>query len=61
MVTAIPTVYGWIGGDRPSDVMEQAKQRKAMGFTAVKMNAVESVREFCPTEVDPADEIHPSG
>jgi hypothetical protein len=36
-------VYGWIGGDRPSDVLEQAKERKAQGFTAVKMNAVESV------------------
>jgi galactonate dehydratase len=36
-------VYGWIGGDRPSDVLEQAKARKAQGFTAVKMNAVESL------------------
>lgn len=36
-------VYGWIGGDRPSDVLEAAKKRKAEGFTAVKMNAVESV------------------
>jgi len=36
-------VYGWIGGDRPSDVLEQAKERKAQGFTAVKMNAIESV------------------
>lgn len=36
-------MYGWIGGDRPGDVLEQAKARKAQGFTAVKMNAVESV------------------
>ncbi|KAJ9125497.1 hypothetical protein QFC22_000458 [Naganishia vaughanmartiniae] len=36
-------VYGWIGGDRPGDVLEQAKARKAQGFTAVKMNAVESL------------------
>lgn len=36
-------VYGWIGGDRPSDVLEQAKVRKEQGFTAVKMNAVESL------------------
>ncbi|ORX35417.1 putative mandelate racemase/muconate lactonizing enzyme [Kockovaella imperatae] len=36
-------VYGWIGGDRPSDVLEQAKVRKAQGFTRVKMNATESV------------------
>jgi galactonate dehydratase len=39
-------VYGWIGGDRPSDVLEQAKERKKQGFTAVKMNAVESVSEL---------------
>ncbi|BEJ12621.1 hypothetical protein CspHIS471_0210810 [Cutaneotrichosporon sp. HIS471] len=36
-------VYGWIGGDRPSDVLEQAKARKAQGFTKVKMNATESI------------------
>lgn len=36
-------VYGWIGGDRPSDILEQAKTRKAQGFTKVKMNATESV------------------
>ncbi|KAL5522781.1 hypothetical protein ACEPAG_8799 [Sanghuangporus baumii] len=34
-------VYGWIGGDKPSDVTEGAKNRKAQGFTAVKMNATE--------------------
>lgn len=32
-------VYSWIGGDRPSDVAEQAKQRLDLGFTAIKMNA----------------------
>lgn len=32
-------VYGWIGGDKPSDVIDGAKNRKAQGFTAVKMNA----------------------
>ncbi|ANB15728.1 hypothetical protein AWJ20_3368 [Sugiyamaella lignohabitans] len=37
------SVYGWIGGDRPSDVLEQAKERKAQGFTKVKMNAIESI------------------
>lgn len=36
-------VYGWIGGDRPSDVLEQAKVRKQQGFSAVKMNAVEDL------------------
>ncbi|MEV6580449.1 galactonate dehydratase [Streptomyces sp. NPDC051582] len=32
-------VYSWIGGDRPTDVAQQAAARKAEGFTAVKMNA----------------------
>ena len=30
--------YGWIGGDRPTDVAAAAKERKAQGFKAVKMN-----------------------
>ncbi|MEM7736971.1 MAG: galactonate dehydratase [Deinococcota bacterium] len=30
--------YGWIGGDRPSDVATAAQARKAQGFKAVKMN-----------------------
>ena len=32
-------VYAWIGGDSPNDVAEQAAQRRAQGFHAVKMNA----------------------
>lgn len=32
-------VYSWIGGDRPSDVVEQAKDRIDRGFDSVKMNA----------------------
>jgi len=32
-------VYGWIGGDKPNDVLDAAKARKAQGFTCVKMNA----------------------
>ncbi|KAK7951186.1 D-galactonate dehydratase [Apiospora aurea] len=36
-------VYGWIGGDRPSDVEEQAKARIAQGFDAVKMNGTEDL------------------
>ncbi|KAH4035681.1 hypothetical protein HBI56_068340 [Parastagonospora nodorum] len=36
-------VYGWIGGDRPSDVKAQAEARKSQGFTAVKMNATEDI------------------
>ena len=31
--------YSWIGGDRPDDVASAAKERRAQGFTAVKMNA----------------------
>lgn len=31
--------YAWIGGDRPHEVREAAKARKAQGFSAVKMNA----------------------
>ncbi|EPE30808.1 Enolase C-terminal [Glarea lozoyensis ATCC 20868] len=36
-------VYAWIGGDRPADVLEQAKSRKVQGFTAVKMNGTEDL------------------
>jgi galactonate dehydratase len=36
-------VYSWIGGDRPSDVGQAAKERLASGFTAVKMNASEEM------------------
>jgi galactonate dehydratase len=36
-------VYSWIGGDRPSDVGESAKQQVKAGFTAVKMNATEEL------------------
>lgn len=31
--------YAWIGGDRPDEVGEAARARKAQGFRAVKMNA----------------------
>ncbi|KAF9233418.1 enolase C-terminal domain-like protein [Melanogaster broomeanus] len=36
-------VYGWVGGDHPNAVREAAAERKAQGFTAVKMNATEEV------------------
>jgi len=32
-------VYSWIGGDRPSDLVESAKRQVAAGFKAIKMNA----------------------
>ncbi|MCU9613053.1 galactonate dehydratase [Caldibacillus lycopersici] len=37
-------VYSWIGGDRPSEVGEEASERKAAGFLAVKMNATEELQ-----------------
>lgn len=37
-------VYSWIGGDRPSDVGQAAKEIVAAGFTAVKMNATEELQ-----------------
>ena len=36
-------VYSWIGGDRPSDVVEQARDRVERGFDAVKMNGTEEL------------------
>lgn len=36
-------VYGWIGGDRPDDIAAGVRQRRAAGFTAVKMNATEEL------------------
>jgi galactonate dehydratase len=31
--------YAWIGGDRPHEIAEAARARRAQGFSAVKMNA----------------------
>lgn len=31
-------VYAWIGGDKPSDVAESAREKIAQGYTAIKMN-----------------------
>lgn len=36
-------VYSWIGGDRPDDVKEAARDRYDRGFGAVKMNATEEL------------------
>lgn len=36
-------VYSWIGGDRPSDVVKDAKDRVDRGFDSVKMNATEEL------------------
>lgn len=32
-------VYSWIGGERPDEVAQLAKEKQQQGFTAVKMNA----------------------
>jgi galactonate dehydratase len=32
-------VYGWIGGDRPASVVEDAVKRMKTGYLAIKMNA----------------------
>lgn len=37
-------VYSWIGGDRPSDVGNAAKEVVERGFTAVKMNGTEELQ-----------------
>ena len=37
-------VYSWIGGDRPNDVANAAKEKKDQGFTAIKMNATEELQ-----------------
>jgi len=35
--------YCWVGGDRPSDIIEQIKARMALGFDTFKMNACEEM------------------
>ncbi len=37
-------VYSWIGGDRPADVAEAAKDAAERGFTAIKMNGTEELQ-----------------
>lgn len=44
-------VYGWIGGDKPSDVVEGAKKRKEQGFKAVKMNGSGSFTFCCVASI----------
>lgn len=36
-------VYGWIGGDRPSDTASAALEKAAQGYTAIKMNGTEEL------------------
>lgn len=37
-------VYSWIGGDRPADTANAARDAVAQGFSAVKMNASEELQ-----------------
>jgi galactonate dehydratase len=37
-------VYSWIGGDRPSDVANNAKDVVARGFKAIKLNGCEEMQ-----------------
>jgi galactonate dehydratase len=37
-------VYSWIGGDRPADTAQAARDIAARGFTAVKMNGTEELQ-----------------
>jgi len=37
-------VYSWIGGDRPDDTGQAAKEKMDAGFTAIKMNATEELQ-----------------
>ncbi|MBT3358605.1 MAG: galactonate dehydratase [Rhodospirillales bacterium] len=36
--------YSWIGGDRPDDVANAAKDARARGFSAIKMNGTEELQ-----------------
>jgi len=36
-------IYSWIGGDRPQDIVNGAKEVAAKGFTAIKMLATEEL------------------
>jgi len=50
-------VYQWIGGDRPSDVAAEAREKVDAGFTALKMNATEEMRRVDnPAAVEAAAE-----
>jgi len=36
-------IYCWIGGDRPRNVAEAAKEKLLQGYTAIKMNATDEI------------------
>ena len=46
-------MYGWVGGDDPSEVADHIAQRMALGLTAVKMNASGRLTHLAtPAELD---------
>ncbi|TKX83336.1 galactonate dehydratase, partial [Halorubrum sp. SS5] len=48
-------VYQWIGGDRPADVGEAAREKVDAGFSALKMNATPELESIdSPAAVDAA-------
>ncbi|MDQ0380360.1 galactonate dehydratase [Amycolatopsis thermophila] len=49
-------VYGWIGGDEPSEVADAAAAQVAAGLTAVKMNASGRIGRI-PTRAEVADVV----
>jgi len=52
-------VYQWIGGDRPADVGDAAREKVDAGFTALKMNATAEMRpiDTPATVADAVDRI----
>jgi galactonate dehydratase len=45
--------YAWIGGDKPDEVAEGARARKAQGFRALKMNATAELKWLAsPRDLD---------
>ena len=50
-------VYQWVGGDRPADVADGAREKVEVGFTALKMNATAELRRIdTPAQIEAAGE-----
>jgi galactonate dehydratase len=48
-------IYGWIGGDRPAQVVEGARNRVAAGYRSIKMNACADLEWIdTPQKIDEA-------
>lgn len=48
-------VYSWVGGDTPSQAAQEAQQRAAVGFKAIKMNATAATHYI--DSFDKVDEV----